>query len=149
MRNASRTAPPTTAHTVPEARSASRTVRTSRRFRSDATAAAGLLVSMRPNILGRVKIDAALVSKVARLASLEISPEETEELSGQLTRIVEHFEELRAIPDADLESAPDRLPTPLRLDRVGVGRELGFAEANAPEFAHGHFVVPRVVSRND
>jgi aspartyl/glutamyl-tRNA(Asn/Gln) amidotransferase C subunit len=96
-----------------------------------------------------VKIDAALVSKVARLASLEISPAETEELSGQLTRIVEHFEELRAIPDSELENAPDRQATPLRLDRLGAGRDLAFAEANAPEFAHGHFVVPRVVSRND
>jgi aspartyl/glutamyl-tRNA(Asn/Gln) amidotransferase C subunit len=96
-----------------------------------------------------VKIDAALVSKVARLASLEISPGETEELSGQLTRIVEHFEELRAIPDSELDAVPDRPATPLRLDRIGADRELAFAEANAPEFAHGHFVVPRVVSRND
>jgi len=122
---------------------------TSRRFLSDAMAAAGLLGSIRPNILGRVKIDAALVSKVARLASLEISPEETEELSGQLTRIVEHFEELRTIPDEELADAPDPSPTPMRLDRVGAERDLGFAERNAPEFAHGHFVVPRVVSRND
>jgi len=96
-----------------------------------------------------VKIDAALVTKVARLASLEISPEETEEMSGQLTRIVEHFEELRRIPDGDLESAPDRPATPLRLDRVAGERDLSYAESNAPEFAHGHFVVPRVVSRND
>lgn len=112
-------------------------------------AAAVLLGSIRPNILGRVKIDVALVSKVARLASIEVSPEETEELSGQLTRIVEHFEELRTIPDAELADVPDRSPTPLRLDRVGAERDLGFAESNAPEFAHGHFVVPRVVSRND
>jgi aspartyl-tRNA(Asn)/glutamyl-tRNA(Gln) amidotransferase subunit C len=96
-----------------------------------------------------VRIDAALVSKVARLASLEISPEETEALSGQLTRIVEHFEALRSIPDSELENAPDRSATPLRLDRAGNGHDLAFAEANAPEFAHGHFVVPRVVSRND
>ena len=96
-----------------------------------------------------MKIDTALVTKVARLASLEISPEETEEMSGQLTRIVEHFEELRAIPDSELCAVPDRLATPLRLDRAGAERSLGYAEANAPEFAHGHFVVPRVVSRND
>ena len=96
-----------------------------------------------------MKIDAALVSKVARLASLEISPEETEELSGQLTRIVEHFEELRTIPDEELADAPDPSPTPMRLDPGGAERDLGFAERNAPEFAHGHFVVPRVVSRND
>ncbi len=96
-----------------------------------------------------MKIDAALVSKVARLSSLEISPEETEELSGQLTRIVEHFEKLRTIPDEELANAPDPSPTPMRLDRAGTERDLEFVERNAPEFAHGHFVVPRVVSRND
>jgi aspartyl/glutamyl-tRNA(Asn/Gln) amidotransferase C subunit len=96
-----------------------------------------------------VKIDAALVSKVARLASIQVTPEETEELAGQLTRIVDHFEELRSIPEAALADVPDPSAMPLRLDRAGAGRDLEFAEKNAPEFAHGHFVVPRVVSRND
>ena len=83
------------------------------------------------------------------MASLEISRQETEALSGQLTRIVEHFEALRSIPDAELENAPDRSATPLRLDRTAHEHDLEFVAANAPEFAHGHFVVPRVVSRND
>lgn len=96
-----------------------------------------------------MKIDAELVSKVARLASLEISPRETEDLSGQLTRIVEHFEALRSIPDSELAPAPDPPPTPLREDRARETGDLSYVARNAPEVAHSHFVVPRVVSRND
>jgi len=96
-----------------------------------------------------VRIDADLVSRVARLASMRISPEETAELAGQLTRIVEHFEALRSIPDAELEAAPDPGATPLRVDRLADRPGHDYAERNAPEFAHDHFVVPKVVSRGD
>jgi len=92
-----------------------------------------------------VKIDSPLVSHVARLAALEVTPAETEALAGQLTRIVEHFEALRSIPDALLDESPDLPATPLRNDvpvLAGVS-----PERNAPEFSHGHFVVPRVVTR--
>jgi len=80
---------------------------------------------------------------------MEISPEETAALAGQLTRIVEHFEALRSIPDAELEAAPDPGATPLRVDRPADPLDHAYAKRNAPEFAHGHFVVPKVVSRGD
>ena len=95
-----------------------------------------------------MKIDAELVSRVAKLASLELTGAESEALSGQLTRIVEHFEALRAIPDNLLEEAGDAAPTPLAGDTARDGSPGPRVEANAPEFAHGHFVVPRVVSRD-
>ncbi len=96
-----------------------------------------------------MKIDAALVSHVARLASLSLSDAESRELSTQLTRIVEHFEALRVIPDDLLPEAPDAPPTPLRADEA-VPANLGSqVERNAPEFAHGHFVVPRIVARSE
>lgn len=96
-----------------------------------------------------VKIDSALVNHVAQLAALDLSPAESEALSGQLTRIVEHFEALRAIPDELLRDAADAPPSPLRADQPRSGAPGGLIERNAPEFAHGHFVVPRVVSRNE
>jgi len=85
---------------------------------------------------------------VAKLAALELAPAESEALSGQLTSIVEHFEALREIPDGLLEEAADGAATPLAEDAV---RDLSpgpLVAANAPEFAHGHFVVPRIVSRD-
>jgi aspartyl-tRNA(Asn)/glutamyl-tRNA(Gln) amidotransferase subunit C len=95
-----------------------------------------------------MKIDRALVSKVARLAALELAPAEAEGLASQLTRIVEHFEALRSVPEALLPEAEEAPPSPLRPDAPRDGSPGPLVEANAPEFAHGHFVVPRVVSRD-
>ena len=95
-----------------------------------------------------MKIDAALVSHVARLAALELSDAENEALAGQLTRIVEHFEALRAVPDDLLAASPEPGPTPYRDDEA-VSAVPEVLTRNAPELAHGHFVVPRVVSRNE
>jgi aspartyl-tRNA(Asn)/glutamyl-tRNA(Gln) amidotransferase subunit C len=95
-----------------------------------------------------VRIDRALVSKVAQLAALELAAAEAEALAGQLTRIVEHFEALREIPEAVLSSTDDSPPSPLRPDAPRDGSPGPLVGANAPEFAHGHFVVPRVVSRD-
>ena len=96
-----------------------------------------------------MRIDAALVSKVAALAALELTDAERDALAGQLTRIVEHFEALREVPEALLAKATwPRRATPLRADVARDGSPGPLVEANAPEFAHGHFVVPRVVTRD-
>ena len=95
-----------------------------------------------------MKIERDLVAKVARLAALRLSPEEEAVLSGQLTRIVSHFEALREVPEGLLAGTADAPPSPLRNDVESPSLPAGLALANAPESAHGHFVVPRVVSRN-
>jgi aspartyl-tRNA(Asn)/glutamyl-tRNA(Gln) amidotransferase subunit C len=95
-----------------------------------------------------VIIDPALVSRVASLAALELTDAERDALSGQLTRIVEHFEALRALPEELLSAGEPAPPCPLRADEARGGSPGALVESNAPEFAHGHFVVPRVVSRD-
>ena len=95
-----------------------------------------------------VKIDTALVSRVAALAALELTDAERDALAGQLTRIVEHFEALRAIPEDLLASGTPAPPTPVRADAARDGSPGALVASNAPEFAHGHFVVPRAVSRD-
>jgi aspartyl-tRNA(Asn)/glutamyl-tRNA(Gln) amidotransferase subunit C len=95
-----------------------------------------------------MKIDRDLVAKVAGLAALRLSTAEEAELAGQLTRIVEHFEAIRQVPEALLVGTADASPTPLRTDEARDGSPGPLVEANAPEMAHGHFVVPRVVSRD-
>ena len=95
-----------------------------------------------------MKIDPALVSRVASLAALELTDAERDALAGQLTRIVEHFEALRQIPDELLAAAPAAIPAPLREDVSRDGSPGALVETNAPEFSHGHFVVPRAVSRD-
>jgi aspartyl/glutamyl-tRNA(Asn/Gln) amidotransferase C subunit len=95
-----------------------------------------------------VRIDAALVSRVASLAALELTDAERDALAGQLTRIVEHFEALRAIPEELLAEEPPAPPGALRRDEARDGSPGALVEQNAPEFAHGHFVVPRAVTRD-
>lgn len=94
-----------------------------------------------------MRIDGELIARVSRLAALEPSEAEAEALAGQLTRIVEHFETLRAVPDELLGSVPQPAPGPVREDAARPAGAPPFAMSNAPEGAHGHFVVPRVVSR--
>ncbi|MBL8115660.1 MAG: Asp-tRNA(Asn)/Glu-tRNA(Gln) amidotransferase GatCAB subunit C [Acidobacteria bacterium] len=95
-----------------------------------------------------MRIDASLVAHVARLAALEVTPGEAAELSGELTRIVEHFEALQGLPDDLLAEPGTAFATPLRADVARAARP-AVLETNAPESAHGHFVVPRVVSRGE
>lgn len=96
-----------------------------------------------------MKIDGELVRSVARLAALDLAEGEDVRLSLELTRIVEHFEALRSVPDELLPPLPDPPEAPLRADETsGPPGERPFARANAPELSHGHLVVPRVVSRN-
>lgn len=95
-----------------------------------------------------MKIDRELVSKVAHLAALELTPAEADALAGQLTRIVEHFEALREIPDDQLPGMSDPPAATLRADAARDGKPGALVGRNAPDFAHGHFVVPRVVSRD-
>lgn len=96
-----------------------------------------------------MRIDPALVTHVAKLAALELTPAESDAMAGQLTRIVEHFEALRTIPEELLTETGDAPATPLREDLPRPDGPLDFVAANAPEVSHGHFVVPRVVSRGE
>jgi aspartyl-tRNA(Asn)/glutamyl-tRNA(Gln) amidotransferase subunit C len=95
-----------------------------------------------------MRIDPALVSKVAALAALELSDAERDAMAGQLTRIVEHFEALRELPEEILAGEAVPCATPLRPDEARNASPGALIEANAPSFAHGHFVVPRVVTRD-
>ena len=95
-----------------------------------------------------MRIDRELVRRVARLAALDLAEGEDERLAAELTRVVDHFETLRAIPDAELPPLPEAAHLALRADvPSGPPGERPFVAANAPEASHGHFVVPRVVTR--
>ena len=102
---------------------------------------------MRPSYTPVVRINRELIAQVARLAALEPSEAEAEALAAELTRIVEHFEVLREVPEEQLPPAHAPEPGPLRDDAARAAGAPPYAMDNAPEQAHGHFVVPRVVSR--
>ena len=96
-----------------------------------------------------MKIDRELVRRVARLAALDLGEGEDAALADDLTRVVEHFEALKSVPEELLPPLPEAPRMPLRADGpAGEPGERPFVGSNAPETAHGHFVVPRVVTRN-
>lgn len=86
---------------------------------------------------------------MARLAALDVSEEEEGRLADELSRVLDHFEAIRSVPDDLLPPPPETPAAPLRDDVPSSGPgERAYVAANAPERARGHFVVPRVVSRN-
>lgn len=88
-----------------------------------------------------------VVRKVAELARLKLPEEELALWTEQLSRIVEHIDQLRQIPEvafaAETSGAP--IPTPLRVDEPRPGGGEKALEENAPRLSHGYGVVPRVV----
>jgi len=94
-----------------------------------------------------VSVDVETVARIARLARLRIEPEKMEPLARELDGILHWIEQLQ---DVDTEGVAPmtsvvEMTLPLREDAVTDG---GIAEdvlANAPEAAHGFFLVPKVV----
>jgi aspartyl-tRNA(Asn)/glutamyl-tRNA(Gln) amidotransferase subunit C len=93
------------------------------------------------------KVDRALVLRVARLASLSLSDEETDRFAAELARIVGYVEQLQQLDTRDvpptahvhLERAPWRDDEP----KPGLSRDEVLAQA--PRVEHEGFAVPTFV----
>lgn len=91
------------------------------------------------------------VEKIAELARLELSQEETDLFTEQLSSIIGHIEKLNELDTADV--APMSHCTPHGLEtqsamrddevRPSLGQKL--AVENAPDTEAGYFKVPRVI----
>jgi aspartyl-tRNA(Asn)/glutamyl-tRNA(Gln) amidotransferase subunit C len=87
------------------------------------------------------------VPYLARLARLEVTPEEVEIFGGQLGRILDHVEQMNKLDITGIE------PTAHAITVFDVIREDGVTESlpkttileNAPRSANGLFVVPKVL----
>jgi aspartyl-tRNA(Asn)/glutamyl-tRNA(Gln) amidotransferase subunit C len=97
------------------------------------------------------RISSDEVEHIARLARLELSPEEREAMTGHLGRILGHVEALQALDTEGVEptSHPIPVPTPLREDVAAPPIDPELAVSNAPERAGTAFVVPRVIDSDD
>ncbi len=87
------------------------------------------------------------MARVAYLARLSLSPEESKSLSIQLSHILEHFEKVQGVDTSGV--APLITPTEIephwRDDRVEPEGNATTALANAPEAMGNLFKVPPVV----
>jgi aspartyl-tRNA(Asn)/glutamyl-tRNA(Gln) amidotransferase subunit C len=96
-------------------------------------------------------ITRADVEKIAELARLELTSEETDLFTEQLSSIISHVEKLNELDTADVQPMSHCAPAggdseyAKRDDQVrpGLGQEL--AVENAPDPEAGYFRVPRVI----
>ncbi|HZV53599.1 MAG TPA: Asp-tRNA(Asn)/Glu-tRNA(Gln) amidotransferase subunit GatC [Rhodocyclaceae bacterium] len=87
------------------------------------------------------------VGRIARLARLEISPEETDRTRDQLNGILSFIEQLQAVDTtgvAPMAHAMDVVQR-LRADRVTESDRRADFQAIAPETEAGLYLVPKVI----
>lgn len=87
------------------------------------------------------------VHYVARLARLELTPEEEEQLGAQLGQILDYVEHLKALDVGGVEPMAHATPrvNVMRPDEVGPCLSPEQALRNAPAQTKGLFKVPKVV----
>ena len=93
------------------------------------------------------RISAADVAKVARLARLDLSPDELERMTAQLSGMLEHFADIDALDLAAVEpmTQPYPLVNVLRPDVVRPSLDRDEVLAAAPAAEDGRFRVPPIV----
>lgn len=91
--------------------------------------------------------DSIDVSYIAKLAKIELTPEETARFSTDLNQVLEYVAQLEKWDTSNVEPMYHPLPTfdAVREDVPGVGLSNEDAVLNAPAAEDGQFRVPKVV----
>ena len=94
-----------------------------------------------------MKITIAEVENVARLARLQISSEEKDNLTEQMNRILLYMEKLNELDTegVDPTSHVTDLHNAFRIDVVEASLSTEQALENAPEANETEFIVPRII----
>ena len=94
-----------------------------------------------------MKITKQEVEHVARLARLELSEQETDKLTEQLSNILTYVEQLNKLDTSGVEPTSHVLDlrNVMRDDVVVPGLSQERALANAPEKAAGHYKVLKII----
>ncbi|HVO83268.1 MAG TPA: Asp-tRNA(Asn)/Glu-tRNA(Gln) amidotransferase subunit GatC [Syntrophobacteria bacterium] len=94
-----------------------------------------------------MKITLEEVEHVARLARLEVSPGEKEELTRQMNRILQYVEKLNELDTTGVSPTSHAidLENAFREDAVEASLPRDASLENAPESNGTEFVVPRII----
>lgn len=94
---------------------------------------------------GRISSDAA--AHVARLARLELTPDELDRYTGQLDAVLDHAADLEALDLDGVEpmAHPYPLVNVLRDDEIGATVDRDEVLASAPSAEDGRFRVPPIL----
>jgi aspartyl-tRNA(Asn)/glutamyl-tRNA(Gln) amidotransferase subunit C len=97
--------------------------------------------------MGETRITRDTVEHVARLARLELSPDELERMRAQLDAILGYVEQLARIDTAEVVPTAHVLPlvNVMREDEVRPSYPVDAMLANAPDADDGAFRVPRIL----
>jgi aspartyl-tRNA(Asn)/glutamyl-tRNA(Gln) amidotransferase subunit C len=87
------------------------------------------------------------VARVAHLARIGLSPDETKVLAHQLSTVLKHFEKVSTLNTEGVEPlvTPTDMSQNLREDKMETWESASAAVANAPETVGNLFKVPPVV----
>ena len=99
------------------------------------------------------KIDRDVIRHLEKLARIDLAPDEVEQITGQLNRIVAMVERLQGVNVEGIEPtramAHDNAGTDLREDAVTAGLDRAEVLGQAPDATREYFRVPRVISRGE
>ncbi len=105
------------------------------------------LLTKRGESVSSIHFDENEILKVARLAQLKLSPDEALELSTQLKKVIDHFDEITAVDTTGIEPliTPSEIEFFSRDDVVVQETTTEDIVANAPDKMGNLFKVPPVV----
>jgi len=94
-----------------------------------------------------MKIEESEIIKVAKLARLELTPEEKDEFSRQLSGIIEYVEKINELDTSKVDAADHivGLNNVFRKDVVKDSFKQHDLEKVAPKFEDGYIVVPKII----
>jgi aspartyl-tRNA(Asn)/glutamyl-tRNA(Gln) amidotransferase subunit C len=94
-----------------------------------------------------MSIDTAAVTKIARLASIEVTDAEKEPLVRELSGIMKWIEQLSEVNTDNVPqlSSVSETSLPRRKDEITDGHCRDAVLANAPASDYGCFIVPKVI----
>ena len=92
-----------------------------------------------------MKIDLTEARRVADLAHLEFDDPGLERMAAEMTKILTYIDQLSAVDVEGFSDEPSAAPTPLRDDEPRPGIDQDLVAQNAPSFADGFFLVPKVI----
>ncbi len=92
-------------------------------------------------------VDKSTVARIAKLAHIRVSEDESEALTGELSNILDWVEQLGELDTANVPPMTSVVAMKLgmRADLVDDGACPEDIVRNAPEAAHGFFTVPKVI----
>jgi len=93
------------------------------------------------------RISVEIVTKVARLARLDLTPDEIDRTTAQLAGMLEHFADIDALQLDEVEpmAQPYPLDNVFRDDVIVAGLDRDEVLAAAPEAEDGRFRVPPII----